>query len=120
MNALACILSCDGLSGIPQTSDGADSLITTVNATNLGKQVPGKELTNHGAVPSSGLSISTFQGIENQSDLTSQNTAISSACTISTVHVAKGPGEYHSELVYHDAAFTSVPFEENASTPICI
>ncbi|MED6135095.1 hypothetical protein PIB30_042981 [Stylosanthes scabra] len=41
MHAIACILSCDGCSGLPVTSDGVDTLTTMVNTTYLGKPAPG-------------------------------------------------------------------------------
>ncbi|XP_015973252.1 DExH-box ATP-dependent RNA helicase DExH6 isoform X1 [Arachis duranensis] len=41
MQAIACILSCDGCSGLPVTSDGVDTLATMVNTTYLGKPAPG-------------------------------------------------------------------------------
>ncbi|MED6179768.1 hypothetical protein PIB30_003984 [Stylosanthes scabra] len=40
MHAIACILSCDGCSGLPVTSDGVDTLTTMVNKTYLGKSAP--------------------------------------------------------------------------------
>lgn len=37
MHAVACILSCDGCSGMTVAADGMDKLTSMVNATNLGK-----------------------------------------------------------------------------------
>ncbi|XP_047180818.1 DExH-box ATP-dependent RNA helicase DExH6-like [Vigna umbellata] len=37
MDAIACILSCDGCIGMPSISEGVDSLTTMVNATTLGR-----------------------------------------------------------------------------------
>lgn len=41
MHAIACILSCDGCSGMPVIADGLDILTTMVDDTNLGKQATG-------------------------------------------------------------------------------
>lgn len=40
IHAIACILSCDGCSGMSVGTDGVDKLTTMVNATNLGKPQP--------------------------------------------------------------------------------
>lgn len=40
VHAIACILSCDGCSGMSVATDGVDKLTTMVNATNLGKPQP--------------------------------------------------------------------------------
>lgn len=84
MDTLACILSCDGLSGIPQTSDGADTP-TTVNASKLGKPATGtvqvgdrKELINRDVPETnpSKVSVSASRTIENPSDQTIPNAPI--------------------------------------------
>nr|KYP54700.1 ATP-dependent RNA helicase Dhx29 [Cajanus cajan] len=105
VDALACILSCHGLSGIPQTSDFVNTLTTTTNATNPSNQTnqnapmglacstPTKQtdktpegfctaLKNLNDVPSSGSSLSTSYGAKNPSDPTCQNTATSAACSV--------------------------------------
>ncbi|XP_061357647.1 DExH-box ATP-dependent RNA helicase DExH6-like isoform X2 [Gastrolobium bilobum] len=85
MDALACILSCDGLSGILQTSDDADTLATGANAFKLGKQAKWTE-----------------QAIVNPSVQSNQKAPICFACSIPTEENDMIPDGSCTGLINHD------------------
>ncbi|KAJ1394760.1 Ribonuclease H-like superfamily [Sesbania bispinosa] len=124
-DALACVLSCDGLSGIRQTSGGANRP-TAICKCNQFRQDSKRDST--GCVtayqatenPCDRTSENALIGVENQSDPMTENTPIGSACIISTENTAKNQEEYRTELINHVAAMTTVPSEENVSASKCI
>ncbi|XP_027343408.1 DExH-box ATP-dependent RNA helicase DExH6-like [Abrus precatorius] len=109
MDALACVLSCDGLSGIPQTSACVNTLTTTINATDPeGFQI---ELTNqdaHKTNPSK-VNESASEAIENPNKQTCQNAPIDLACSISMKQTDKNPEGSPTKLINHDDMPSSRP-----------
>ncbi|TKY46728.1 ATP-dependent RNA helicase YTHDC2 [Spatholobus suberectus] len=120
VDALACILSCHGLSCITQTSDRANTLTTTINATNP-KEFQ-TELINQDAHQTNPSKVKVFEpeAIENPSNHTSQNAPIDLACSTPTNQTDKTPEGFCTGLINHNdvpSSGTSVSTSNGAENP---
>ena len=96
MNAIACILSYDGLSGVPPKSDSVDTLTTMVSETRIDKSVSGSrkgmgqnvrgpltQFMNHGgyptSMPPSKASASASKAKKNSGEPSSRYTSVASS-----------------------------------------
>ncbi|XP_020228857.1 DExH-box ATP-dependent RNA helicase DExH6 isoform X2 [Cajanus cajan] len=125
VDALACILSCHGLSGIPGTSDCVNTLNTTINASNPKEFREG--LINQDAlqINPSIVKVSESEAIQNPSNQTNQNSPIGLGCSTPTKQTDKTPERFCSALIIHNdmpSSGTSISASydaENPSHPTC-